>query len=123
MQSVQTALPYGCHFLDNTSNHIIGLRNMRGHGEMLAVRGESTAHQSMVLIQWSGPHASCKSCTLISRCSDASSQQPRGSIRARARPANPSLYQATARIYGADSLTGNEKRNTVPWGAFVAAER
>src|SRR3984893_4985950 len=45
---------------------------------MLAVRGESTAHQSMVLIQWSGPHASCKSCTLISRCSDAATARLRG---------------------------------------------
>jgi hypothetical protein len=44
MQSVQTVLPYGCHFLDNTTDHIIGLRDMRGHGEMLAVRGESTAN-------------------------------------------------------------------------------
>ena len=58
MQSVRTVLPYGCHFLDNTANHIIGLRNMRGYGEMLAVHGESTAHQSMALIQWSGHHRS-----------------------------------------------------------------
>jgi hypothetical protein len=42
MQSGQMVLPYGCHFLDDTTNHIIGLRNMRGQGEMLAVRGEST---------------------------------------------------------------------------------
>ncbi len=48
---------------------------------------------------------------------------PLGSIRPRARGANSSLYQATARNYGTGSLTGNETRNTVPWGAFAAAER
>jgi hypothetical protein len=85
MQSVQTLLPYGCHFLDNTTNHIIGLRNMRGHG----------------------------------KCSRYAANR----VQARARPADPSLYQATAPIYSAGSLTGSETRNTVPWGAFAAAER
>src|SRR5882672_5123931 len=38
-------------------------------------------------------------------------------------PSHPSLYQVTARIYGAGSLTGNEKENAVPWGVFAAADR
>jgi hypothetical protein len=34
---------------------------MRGHGERVAVRGEFTAHQSMVLTQWrSGPFFTCR---------------------------------------------------------------
>ena len=43
MQPVQAVLPYGCHFLDNSSNHIIGLRYMRGHGA-LQRRFDATAH-------------------------------------------------------------------------------
>jgi hypothetical protein len=73
MQSVQTVLPYGCHFLDNTGNHIIGLRNMRGLHTYFALQRR--------------------------------------------------FESAIAGIYSAGSLTGNEKRNTVPCGTFAAAER
>jgi hypothetical protein len=58
------------------------------------------------------------------------SARPKAALRLR-KPASrkppfisAACYQATARIYGpSGSLTGNERRNTVPWGAFVAAER
>jgi len=50
MQSVQTVLPYGLSFLDNNNKSYHRPEKYARAWKMLAVRGESTAHQSMVPI-------------------------------------------------------------------------